>query len=693
MPEYGKFANLNLSEFLHFRGGSMGVFGDYAAKYYESGYSVLPVEPKTKACRLPEWTKIFSYNFPSEEEQSFYSKKYDHWLLGLATGDSSGVIGIDFDYTMADSKKIEALIIGALPPTPVIKTGKKGWTRFYAFDGEVKNQSFDRFGSRMIDVLSTGRLTVLPPSAHSEGSDIYYRWITPDTLLDIDANELPFIHKEHIDQLEEIALLDNSIFNEVLTKDSSRHGKVVGFILKESDKALDIEDLIQKCIGYDDKVNSSDPKGPYFADKRYLDGRRPYEMCKELATRVCEWKKRKKAEKGITWDIGKYPKLHAQGKKASTNYEDFKQFFEFHYPRTRYDLVKRATYTYNGNLKKWVPIENIEKIIESDASQVGLSPSYVDRHLQKWCSSMKPRLLIDIPRWDGKDRIKKAVSCLKFTDIGNLEFEDLFKDWCANIFRRLKDPKNQNRMLILRGSQGIGKDSFLNFMFNAFEQYYSSEIVIGQNQVDNYQTVADLLVGNIPEFDDTHKVSISNLKTLITSPGANFRASYARKADYVPFHINYVSSVNYRNILRDSSGNRRFMIFNLEGIEFNYDHMDQRMLLAQFHHLYKMGYRANPDNFNIVDAILEKETPKDVEELIVEELDQIVTQVIKNTYSAEYDLEKKLRWYQIAEDCEKIARRYKITVRKVQTILNANGYTRRDAKTTYYAARDTKIYQ
>jgi len=277
----------------------MGVFGDWAQNYYDSGFSVLPVHPKKKACFIEGWTNKFSFKFPSEKDQEHYVDKYADHSIGLATGESSGIVAIDFDYVdMADSQAIEDLIIGSLPYTPCIKKGAKGWTRFYRFDGEVKNLGIDRFGVRMVDILSTGRLTVIPPSLHSNDGTIY-KWIGEFALLDIDANEIPLVTSEHIDQMVETSKYDNSIFEECGIAKTSRHDLIVGFILRASDKATDIEDLIHKVQQFDVEINAREKKGPYLHDKRYLKDKSSYEFTKDFCMRVCGWKQRKNKAKGL----------------------------------------------------------------------------------------------------------------------------------------------------------------------------------------------------------------------------------------------------------------------------------------------------------------------------------------------------------------------------------------------------------
>lgn len=662
----------------------MGAFGDWAQNYYDSGLSVLPVHPEKKSCFIKGWTEKFSHNFPSEKDQELYIKKYDDHDIGLACGKSSGIIAVDFDYEgMADAETIERLIIGALPITPCIKKGSKGWTRFYRFDGEVQNIGIDRFGIRMVDILSTGRLTVLPPSLHKHG--MQYTWIGSQELLDCDDSELPYLYNNHVSQLSEISQYDNSIFKEIVEK-KARHDAIVGFILRYSDQAKDLDDLIQETLQADIELHKDEPKGPYLSDKRYLKDKTSYEYTKHLCERIIDWKKRKRASSGLDWDIGKYPRLHSEGKKSSTNYDDFKSFFEFNYPNVRFDKIRRTTYYLSERTNKWEPIDNIREVIESKASDAGLSPNYVNRHLQRWVSKFEPRLCIDLPRWQGRDVVGEMVDRLTIDNIPKEYAKELFKEWGANIFRRLNDKnkREQNRMVILKGGQGIGKDSWINYMFGSFGNYFS-EIEIQDRKIENYQTISDLLVANIPEFDETHRISLSTLKSLITSSGATFRAAYARKSDYVPFYVSYISSCNFDHILRDSSGNRRFMIFELDSIKWGYDDIPQDQILAQFHHLYQTRFVASKTAHGLMRDYVGDQTPIDTDFFVAEDCEAEISRLCRHKQK------DWVKWQDVSEVCLKIGQRYKLSTRRVQGILKKYDLAKRDKHGVFYAKDASKV--
>lgn len=159
------------------------IYGDYAQKYFEKGYYPVPLEPRSKGNKLPDWQKKEFYKDPET-----LVKKYQNWNIGFLLGEASGVIAVDID----DPKSAHLV-----PPSPVRKTGLKGETRFFRYNGERGRKRHD-IG---IELLGNNNQTVLPPSIHPEGPE--YKWITPDTLLDITPDELPVLPEDFIHIFDE----------------------------------------------------------------------------------------------------------------------------------------------------------------------------------------------------------------------------------------------------------------------------------------------------------------------------------------------------------------------------------------------------------------------------------------------------------------------------------------------------------
>jgi hypothetical protein len=184
------------------------IFAEFAWKFIERDISVIPIAPGSKKPGqwsqeqgwrgMGDWTR-FALRMPTEIE-------LEHWEtwpdagIGVVLGKMSRLVALDKDYDLpgGGNDALQALI----PYSPVAKKGEKGWTRFYRWNGE-KSCSFDVGGMRVLDVLSDGRQTVVPPTIHPTG--LHYTWITEDTLDSIlSADELPMLPDDFLQQVEKL---------------------------------------------------------------------------------------------------------------------------------------------------------------------------------------------------------------------------------------------------------------------------------------------------------------------------------------------------------------------------------------------------------------------------------------------------------------------------------------------------------
>ncbi len=164
-----------------------GAFRMFAETLLDGGYSPLPVVPGQKKPGLREWSNFCVEPMTRPRIRS-YGARWPRASLGVALG-YAGVVALDVD--TEDASQLAA-IREAVPPSPVAKTGAKGFTAFYRAAPGVSIPSRHYAASRkcgIADLLSTGTQTVLPPSPHPAGH--VYRWLTADTLLSVPAHELP----------------------------------------------------------------------------------------------------------------------------------------------------------------------------------------------------------------------------------------------------------------------------------------------------------------------------------------------------------------------------------------------------------------------------------------------------------------------------------------------------------------------
>lgn len=308
-------------------------------------------------------------------------------------------------------------------------------------------------------------------------------------------------------------------------------------------------------------------------------------------------------------------------KKLGYTFEDFEDFFNRHLP-----LAKRNIF--NGQLmipkgKEWIPAHNQIGILTSYAIDEGLPKTDISAHLDRFESEKELEFLIDIPEWDKEDRISALIRNIKVTNVDVEVMIDLIKDWGAKAFRRVKFPSIQNRMIIFKGPQGIGKDELIKAMFKALGQLFS-ECIISSKSKDTYLSQSELFIIHISEFDKTLSEPNAFLKALITQETAFVRKPYAKLPTLLVNRSSFISSVNIDNILRDPTGARRFLVFEIESIDWEYPRDQSLQILAQFKELAESGYKSSKNSENQMKDYLTKCTPQDPKENFVELWNDIV---------------------------------------------------------------------
>jgi putative DNA primase/helicase len=279
---------------------------------------------------------------------------------------------------------------------------------------------------------------------------------------------------------------------------------------------------------------------------------------------------------------------------AQDEYSLYKEFFEKKFKGAKKDIISREFLWLDHGL--WQSPLNWLDAIKSYAIDENLNHSKIQFHLQRYISELPYEPLMNIPEWDGEDRIAALEPFIKLKGQPWSVFEDAFKEWGANVFRRLFDEGAQNRCIILKGTQGLGKDRLLNSLLSGFKPYYS-KFSTNRDERAIWDQVTGNLVLHIEEFDQTGSMSVAFLKDLITRDYATYRSAFERKNLTRKCHGSFISTVNIDSILRDETGNRRFAVFEIEHIDWDYPKDIGLQVMAQFHALYLQGYKAKPETW------------------------------------------------------------------------------------------------
>jgi hypothetical protein len=176
-----------------------------AQRLIDSGYSAIPIVPGEKRpgeFSRGEWRGLKDWQRYCDRLPTMF--EINSWIgwpdagVCVVLGTASNLIAVDFDYGPDDLRaKLEALIT----PSPVRKRGAKGYTSFYRATTDLPSRKWNVGRQSVIEILGHGRQTVLPPTVHPDGME--YAWLTPDTLEDVRADDLPELPVDLIERIDE----------------------------------------------------------------------------------------------------------------------------------------------------------------------------------------------------------------------------------------------------------------------------------------------------------------------------------------------------------------------------------------------------------------------------------------------------------------------------------------------------------
>ena len=171
----------------------MSAFADHALELLRNGFSPLPLR-RNRLPLHPGWQALRTTPMTPDAIAA------ERWYgLGVMCG-YGDLLGIDVD---VDDRDIVAAVARSIPKSSVAKFGRKGFTVFYRATAEIKNRKFRPAGDRpkpIVEVLSGGNMSVIPPSWHPDAGR-EYQWCTPGSLFNLSRSELVPISPEHIEEL------------------------------------------------------------------------------------------------------------------------------------------------------------------------------------------------------------------------------------------------------------------------------------------------------------------------------------------------------------------------------------------------------------------------------------------------------------------------------------------------------------
>ncbi len=205
-----------------------------------------------------------------------------------------------------------------------------------------------------------------------------------------------------------------------------------------------------------------------------------------------------------------------------------------------------------------------------------------------------------LPLWDGNTDFIVALA-----NTVNVENKELwikcFTKWFVAMVASMYNEKIVNHSgLFLTGKQGIGKTTWFIRIVPKVLQDYIHCGSLNPTDKDSYLQLSECLLINLDEMGTMKDSTLNPLKELMTKSIIRVRRAYGH------FHENYIrrasfcGSANEKQFLTDTTGNRRFLCFEVEGIDYQHD-VNVDMAYAQAFHLYKNGFKFHFDQADIAE--------------------------------------------------------------------------------------------
>ena len=235
----------------------MNLYKQYAREFTDAGYSVIPDKFASKQPAIKGWTNYCQHK-PTDQEIENWGNSFTESNVAVCLGKASGVVALDLD--CVDPQVIE-IIEKVAPTSRVEKKGGKGWTRFYKWHPGIKTDNLKINGNVILEILSDGKKTTIPPSKHPSG--ISYEWVG-ESLASVRPEELGMFPLNIINTVRDLLVTklghaDVPTYNKVIQGRNDAMSKYAAEVMKEENE---LGLIINKLVEFD--LANNEP--PLFTD-------------------------------------------------------------------------------------------------------------------------------------------------------------------------------------------------------------------------------------------------------------------------------------------------------------------------------------------------------------------------------------------------------------------------------------------
>lgn len=533
-----------------------------AIEYVKIGWSVFPLKERSKSPATAHGVKDATTDIAQIKR---WWKRNPNYNIGIACGSkSNGLLVIDLDIdedkglngysTLRDWEREN----GSLPDTIQSITGRGGYQLFYRSDKVYKNSVGLMDG---IDVRSSGGYIVAPPSIHPNGNE--YRW---EYWIDDFDGVTPFA-----DETVEKLLLQQDRANEnrftapSIINSSERNNTLFRIASSLQSKGLS-DEAILAAIREENRVKCLPP----ISDAevvQIVNSALKYEKGSLISFNF-----KNEVVEGIpepVWDVGKNGKI----KMTIHNcYEAINCDANFHgkimlneltqsawligeYPWKRPSKILEWTDSDDKQMYQYIEEnygltnkENIDIALTNIANSNSFNPviDKLEECYEKYQASKK------------EGYIRKLLTGFLGADDTDYTYEVMKLVLLGAICRAYHPGCKFDYVMILYGSQGIGKSTFIRFL--AMNDEWVNDNFNSVDPKIGAENLRGVWIAEMAELLAAKRAKeVEQVKSFITSTKDTFRAAFGKRSEPHYRRSIFIGTTNDPQFLTDSTGNRRFL--------------------------------------------------------------------------------------------------------------------------------------
>lgn len=202
-----------------------------------------------------------------------------------------------------------------------------------------------------------------------------------------------------------------------------------------------------------------------------------------------------------------------------------------------------------------------------------------------------------LPAWNpgDTDYIRLLADTVQLADpspIARSTFERCLKKWLVAMIAGFLSDRVNHEILVFIGQQGIFKTTWFHYLLPPeLRTYYVAKSNTRRMSKDDRLLMAESGLICLEEIVTMTDEEVDQIKAAASLPQIVERAAYARNKEVRPHLASFCGTGNHVQFLTDTSGNRRWLPFEVKNILSPYDHpIEYTGLYSQVMHLWQSGF-------------------------------------------------------------------------------------------------------